>query len=426
MTSPQGDGWRQGSTSSGRDIHRPQPLDPMTIAEAKRVSLLTVASWYPQDLPLVRQGTRFVCLCPFHAETGPSFTVWLDTNTWKCFGCHLGGDSIALVRQLEDCSFRAAVERLVGPLDVPQWDARRSYSDSARSRSTRHMGSVSATDPVSTPGMGSASARPAALLDPPTAIRETLTVASLHYALSLWESPEAQAYLAARGITEELALHECLGYCQGTAREWQAIQVELHQRGLPARVAWDAGLLVRDGVGWRQRFGGYLLIPEIRHGEAVWLLGRRLDVAPALPRHALGSDQRQYGQEPERYLNVPGPRPLLGAESIAGQEVVIAVEGAFDRLTLLGWRLPVCSTLGTELSADARFHLARAQRIYLPFDGDNAGQQAIGRLGREMTGRVWGVILPRGQDPNDLGCYPRGRELFLSCLDAAQLVAPNG
>ena len=46
-----------------------------------------------------RVGNRWVCLCPLpgHDERTPSFTVFLESNSWYCFGaCQRGGDAVEL------------------------------------------------------------------------------------------------------------------------------------------------------------------------------------------------------------------------------------------------------------------------------------------------------------------------------------------
>tara|TARA_R110000824_G_scaffold162506_6_gene338182 strand:- start:211 stop:771 length:561 start_codon:yes stop_codon:yes gene_type:complete len=40
---------------------------------------------------------RMVGICPFHKDTKPSFYIYLDTNSFHCFGCKVGGDSITLI-----------------------------------------------------------------------------------------------------------------------------------------------------------------------------------------------------------------------------------------------------------------------------------------------------------------------------------------
>lgn len=63
----------------------------------KQIPMQDIARRYlPGDLR--RVGSRWVALCPFHAEKTPSFYVFQDG--WKCFGCGAGGDGVALVAAL--------------------------------------------------------------------------------------------------------------------------------------------------------------------------------------------------------------------------------------------------------------------------------------------------------------------------------------
>ena len=41
--------------------------------------------------------------CPLHKELTPSFHIWLDKQTWRCFGaCAVGGDVITLAQEIMD------------------------------------------------------------------------------------------------------------------------------------------------------------------------------------------------------------------------------------------------------------------------------------------------------------------------------------
>jgi len=51
-------------------------------------------------------------LCPFHAETRPSFQVTPARGMWFCFGCGEGGDVISLAEKGYKLSFGDAVQRL--------------------------------------------------------------------------------------------------------------------------------------------------------------------------------------------------------------------------------------------------------------------------------------------------------------------------
>lgn len=65
--------------------------------------------------PLRRSGSnRLVGLCSFHQERHGSFTIFINSNTFYCFGCHIKGDSIAFYQKLYGASFWEAVRQLTG------------------------------------------------------------------------------------------------------------------------------------------------------------------------------------------------------------------------------------------------------------------------------------------------------------------------
>lgn len=78
------------------------------IEEAKQVSIETV---FPTKLR--RMGGRALGLCPFHNEKTPSLTVYINTNTWHCFGCHEGRDVVDFVMKLQKVDFLQAVNILL-------------------------------------------------------------------------------------------------------------------------------------------------------------------------------------------------------------------------------------------------------------------------------------------------------------------------
>jgi len=50
--------------------------------------------------------------CPFHEEKTPSFVIYLDSNSFYCFGCNEGGDVIDFVQKLHNVSFKEALKYL--------------------------------------------------------------------------------------------------------------------------------------------------------------------------------------------------------------------------------------------------------------------------------------------------------------------------
>lgn len=56
-----------------------------------------------------RSRTRVQLLCPIHAEDTPSFVWYVQENTWFCFGCNKGGDTIDLIQEIKKCDFKNAI-----------------------------------------------------------------------------------------------------------------------------------------------------------------------------------------------------------------------------------------------------------------------------------------------------------------------------
>ncbi|MEM7046049.1 MAG: CHC2 zinc finger domain-containing protein [Pseudomonadota bacterium] len=65
-----------------------------------------------RHVKLTRAGREYRALCPFHAETTPSFTVNDDKGFYHCFGCGAHGDVIDFTMAWGRCSFIEACESL--------------------------------------------------------------------------------------------------------------------------------------------------------------------------------------------------------------------------------------------------------------------------------------------------------------------------
>ena len=58
---------------------------------------------------LRKSGKSFQGLCPFHNERTPSFYVFPESQTWRCFGCNEGGDVFTFVEKQQGLDFRDAL-----------------------------------------------------------------------------------------------------------------------------------------------------------------------------------------------------------------------------------------------------------------------------------------------------------------------------
>ena len=78
------------------------------IARAKEVPIETL---YTGKLKV--QGRWSTGLCPFHNERSESFTLYLDQNTFFCYGCSAGRDAIDFVIKRDNVDFHTAVRTLL-------------------------------------------------------------------------------------------------------------------------------------------------------------------------------------------------------------------------------------------------------------------------------------------------------------------------
>jgi DNA primase catalytic core len=314
-------------------------------------------------------GRALVGRCPFHADGGrPNLHVYPGNASWYCYRCASGGDVISFVMRLEGRGFRDAVARL-------------------------ERGSLS-TCPMSAQPHRQARTRRARPTVRGAAERACLAAAVELYHNRLVADPAALAYVAGRGL-ERSTLKRCrVGYAGG-----DELAAYLRWRRLPAQAAVRVGLLGCDG---REFLAGRVVVPEIRRGEPLWLVGRTVDGNGGGPK----------------YLGLPGAKPLLGWEMALGSPMVILVEGVFDWLTLVQWGFPALALVGTCVRPEAlRAVGARFERVYLALDADDAGREAAFTLAGALGPRAATVRLPDGvKDVAELAPRPDGRAVFADAL----------
>lgn len=297
---------------------------------------------------LQKAGRSFRGLCPFHTEKTPSFYVFPDRGTWRCFGaCGEGGDLFTFVQKRENVDFRTALRQLAAEagIPLPQEDPKR------RSRVERLAAIVSA--------------------------------AVGFYERQLYEPGGAEALqylLDARGLTRQTIAAWHLGWAP---RGWHQLRDFLLNRGYDEAEMVAAGVLVEsdEGRGPYDRFRGRVIIPIANErGEFVALGGR-----------GLGSETPKYLNSPQTEI-FDKSRTLFGlhlaAEAIRARGEVVVVEGYMDVLGpwQAGYR-NVVATMGTSLTRHHAELLRRfAPRIVLAMDPDAAGMNAAERAGELVLG----------------------------------------
>ena len=107
---------------------KPQRTGGLAQEVKNRIDIVDMISGY---VALERSGRNFKGVCPFHteivflhdisdlyAERTPSFFVFPERQTWRCFGsCADGGDALAFIMKVENIGFSDALEMLSNALN---------------------------------------------------------------------------------------------------------------------------------------------------------------------------------------------------------------------------------------------------------------------------------------------------------------------
>ena len=335
---------------------------------------------------LRRVGSRYVGLCPFHAEKTPSFNVHPDKGFFHCFGCGVGGDVLKFVELQERLGFQDAVRHLA------------------------QRAGVRVPEPA-TDRDAAAEAEREALVG----IHET---AAEFFAARLAEAggEAARDHLTARGITPDTAERLGLGFAP-SARD--RLTAHLRERGYADDLLVRSGLAVsRDGGPLADRFRNRLVIPIARDSGTVVAFGAR----------ALHPDQ------PAKYLNSPETaiyskgRTLYGLHlskrAVREAGYAILVEGYFDLAQAVQAGVaPVVACCGTALGEQQVRLLKRfASKVVVSFDPDPAGAGAAARSGELLMThglQVNVAMLPDGEDP-DTCIRKHGVERYRETLRASR------
>jgi DNA primase catalytic core len=351
---------------------------------------LNIADVVGETVQLKKAGTTFKGLCPFHGEKTPSFTVTPARDSWKCFGCGLGGDVFSFVMQRDGVSFPEALRTLAAKAGV-EIDERTKREDAHRAR-----------------------------------LREVLEAAIAFYHLVLTTTTQgkpALEYLRGRGFTDKTIEDFQLGWAPD---QWDAMSRTLIQRrSFRPEELQEAGIAsparsTARGIGVIDKFRGRVLFPIRDQGGAATGMGGRI----------LGKEGDGGRDTGPKYLNTPAgllfdkSRSLYlidrAKASIRKNGQAVIVEGYTDALMAhqAGFDNVVAS-LGTALTPGQVALLNRYQvrRIALAYDVDPAGQKAgtfgvtalqglIGQLasteGDVSLDDVRVVRLPEGKDPDEV------------------------
>jgi DNA primase len=295
-----------------------------------RLDILELVSGYAT---LQRSGSSFKANCPFHQERTPSFYVFPDRQSWRCFGaCATGGDVFSFVMRAENLEFGEALRRLAQQVGV----ALPSQERRAEQQERLQINEVAARF-----------------------FQQRLTSA---------QGADTRDYLDQRDISRDSIEKFELGLSPG---DGQSLGQRLAREGFPPEQSAQAGLVrAGDEGGHRDLFRGRLMIP-IRDGQG----------------ELVGFGSRALDDSVPKYLNSPRT-PLFDkgrilyalylAREAIGHRGMVIVEGYMDAIMAHQHGFDnVVASMGTALTEQQVSQVRRlTSDVTMALDPDMAGQQA--------------------------------------------------
>jgi DNA primase len=379
----------------------------MNIAEEIK-SRVDIIDFISDTVNLRKAGKNYTGFCPFHQNTKtPSFIVFPDTQTWRCFGaCADGGDIFSFVMKREGCDFKEALQLLARRAGVSLQEVEPQAAEKDQQRQK---------------------------------LVELLSAAAAYFHHLLTASPAgayARDYLARREISLETITTFQLGYALD---EWDALKNHFTGRGYSLDFLLAAGLIVErdDGSPGYDRFRNRLVIPIRDTQGRVIGFGARALADQQLPKY-LNSPQTALFDKSATLYGLD-----LARKHIRAADRVVIVEGYMDVIQAhQRGAKNVVAQMGTALTEQQLKILKRTTRNFvLALDADIAGQAATLRglnIAREALERetvpvvtARGLIryenrlnadiriaaLPKGKDPDDI--LREGLEAWQKILETA-------
>jgi DNA primase len=318
-------------------------------------------------VPLKKRGKNYVGLCPFHTEKDPSFNVIPTKQIFYCFGCQEGGNVIHFLMKHEKLGFVEAVKLLAKRANIPL------------PKRTVDRQKTQALDKL----------------------YYANEAANEYFRKSFYrEEPgkKARQYLNKREFDPEIIKQFSLGYAPD---DWEGFIGFAKTKDMEMEVLNQAGLVVprSESSGFYDRFRNRIIFPIFNlSGKVVGFGGRVLDE----------KDEPKYLNSPETPIYQKG-KILYGLnfskDEIRKKGNAVLVEGYVDLLSLYQAGIKnVVASSGTAFTPDQARLLSRyAEKIYLLFDADMAGQSATFRSVDLLFSEgveVFVVSLPKGEDPD--------------------------
>ncbi|ECL4596576.1 DNA primase [Campylobacter jejuni] len=325
---------------------------------SQRLNIVDIIENY---IEVKKQGSSFVCICPFHADKNPSMHINPIKGFYHCFACKAGGDVFKFVMDYEKLSFADAVEKVASLSNFTL-----SYTKEKQENKKE--------------------------------LKSILPSLNAYFKDNLKHHKEVLTYLYQRALNDKDIAKFELGFAGASEDSIRLLQ----NQKIPLEDAMSVGALKKDENNeFYASFIWRITFPIYDHKDLLVGFGGRT-LNPNVPAKYVNSPQNILFDKSRIFYAFN-----IAKENIAKKKEIIVCEGYMDAIAFhkAGFNNAV-AVLGTALT---EHHLPLIRRydakVILCFDNDEAGLKAATRSAfllstNKIDGKV--AILQGGKDPAEL------------------------
>ena len=331
-------------------------------------------------IELKKVGSSYKGLCPFHADTNPSFSVTPEKKICKCFVCGSGGNSINFYSKIKNISYTEAIRELAKKyrINIKEYNNTNSNENYEKFYNIMEESHNFFMDKMFSQ-----------------------------------DSRGALEYLSNRGLDTDLIKEHQLGYA---SPKWSELYELLNSKGYSDEDLLALGLVKKSEEGriydaFRNRVIFPIFSPS---GRIIAFGGRSLEKDDSIPKYINSPDTPIFKKGKNAY-------GIERAINIKNKNYSILMEGYMDVLSanIFGFDTSI-APLGTALTEEQAQLIKRySSNILLSFDMDKAGISATERASFILKAQGFNIRVlqfEESKDPDEF-LKKNGREAFLKVVE---------
>ena len=345
----------------------------------KLLDSLRIEEVVGEFVDLKKSGSSYKGLCPFHADTNPSFSVKPEKKICKCFVCGSGGNAINFYSKIKNIPYMEAVKELAQKyrVNIKEYNAKNTDIDNEKFYQIMEDSHNFFMDKM-----------------------------------FAQESRTALNYLSNRGLDTDLIKEHRLGYAPA---KWSELYDFLKEKNYSDEDLLTLGLIKQNEEGRiYDTFRNRIIFPIYSISNRIIAFGgRTLEKDNSTPKYINSPDTPIF----KKGKNIYG---IERAVNIRNKNYSILMEGYMDVLSanIFDFDTSV-APLGTALTLEQAQLIKRySSNILLCFDTDKAGKTATERASFILKSQGFNIRVLDFENAKDPDEYLRknGKEAFLEVV----------